>query len=291
MTKNRIAPLLALMLVMGAFLFSGAIPAYAAEDTTEQTTLTISDYWLEGEMLNITFTNNECGESQSMELNLRDYAQSGDEYVTVQVTDTEGRTSNTIRFKNPYYLPSGETAQPNGGSDAATNDGANGTNPFTPDGTGTVMDNANSGDGKEFFTVSTPEGNVFYLIIDRQRNADNVYFLNAVTEQDLMALAVPGESAPSPLPPTTSVSPEPDVQSPDGQVTATPPAEKSGGNSSIILVVIAVIAAGGLGYYFKIVRPKRNAADDDDYAYEQEEFDDDTEVSIENDEDEEEYDE
>jgi len=279
------------MLVMGAFLFSGAAQAFAAEDTAEQPTLTISDYWLEGEMLNITFTNNESGESQGMELNLRDYAEPGDEYVTVQVTDASGRTSNTIRFKNPYYVPSGDTAQPNNGGETEIDSGASGAKPFTPDGTGTVMDNANSGDGKEFFTVSTPEGNVFYLIIDRQRNNDNVYFLNAVTEQDLMALAEPGDSTPSPLPPTTSVSPEPDGQTPGEQEAVAPPAEKGGGSTSIILVVIAVIAAGGLGYYFKIVRPKRNAADDDDYADEQEDFDDDTEVSIDNNEDEEDYDE
>ena len=35
----------------------------------------------------------------------------------------------------------------------------------------------------------TPDENVFYLIIDKQRDSENVYFLNAVTESDLMALA------------------------------------------------------------------------------------------------------
>lgn len=60
--------------------------------------------------------------------------------------------------------------------------------PFTPDGTGTVVDNATDEDGKEFFTITTPSENVFYLIIDRQRTEENVYFLNAVTEKDLLPL-------------------------------------------------------------------------------------------------------
>jgi len=62
-------------------------------------------------------------------------------------------------------------------------------NPFTPAGTGTVIDNATDADGKEFYTIMTPSENVFYLIIDRQRETENVYFLNAVTEKDLLALA------------------------------------------------------------------------------------------------------
>ena len=58
------------------------------------------------------------------------------------------------------------------------------TKPFTPDGTGTVVDNATDEDSKEFFTITTPSENVFYLVIDRQRTENNVYFLNAVTEKD-----------------------------------------------------------------------------------------------------------
>ena len=57
------------------------------------------------------------------------------------------------------------------------------TKPFTPDGTGTVVDNATDEDGKEFFTITTPSENIFYLVIDRQRTENNVYFLNAVTEK------------------------------------------------------------------------------------------------------------
>jgi len=72
---------------------------------------------------------------------------------------------------------------------AVTESAVEETNPFTPAGTGTVIDNATDGDGKEFYTIMTPNENVFYLIIDRQREAENVYFLNAVTERDLLALA------------------------------------------------------------------------------------------------------
>ena len=61
--------------------------------------------------------------------------------------------------------------------------------PLTPDGQGTVIDNVTEENGKEFFTIMTPDENIFYLIIDRQRDSENVYFLNAVTESDLMALA------------------------------------------------------------------------------------------------------
>lgn len=64
-----------------------------------------------------------------------------------------------------------------------------GGKPFTPDGQATVTDNAAEADGKEFYTFTTPEGNVFYLVIDHGRESENVYFLNAVTETDLLALA------------------------------------------------------------------------------------------------------
>lgn len=74
--------------------------------------------------------------------------------------------------------------------------------PFTPPGTGTVVDNATDQEGKEFFTITTADESVFYLVIDQQRGAENVYFLNAVTLADLAALAeANGESlAPSPEP-------------------------------------------------------------------------------------------
>ena len=61
--------------------------------------------------------------------------------------------------------------------------------PLTPNGQATVLDHATGEDGKEFFTITTADNNVFYLIVDRQREEENVYFLNAVTETDLLSLA------------------------------------------------------------------------------------------------------
>ena len=121
--------------------------------------------------------------------------------------------------------------------------------PFTPDGTGTVVDNATDEDGKEFFTITTADEAVFYLVIDRQREAENVYFLNAVTVADLMALAEPG---PEPEAPPPVTEPEP---------------QKSGG-AGMLLAALAVLAlGGGAGWYFKIYRPKQQKAAEPEEDY------------------------
>ena len=111
-------------------------------------------------------------------------------------------------------------------------------NPFTPDGQGTMVDNATDQDGKEFFTIMAADESVFYLVIDRQRETENVYFLNAVTVADLMALAEPSpEAVPEPLP---EPEPEPTTEPEEPE----PEPEK----------------CGGAGWYFKIYRPKQQAA-------------------------------
>jgi len=156
-------------------------------------------------------------------------------------------------------------------------------NPFTPDGSAAVIDNATSDDGKEFFTFTTPEGNVFFLVIDRSRPNNNVYFLNAVTEQDLMALAAVSPSEPptfAPLPEPLPI-PEPDdeAETPETPRESEAPASNNG---TLIFIVIAATAFGGAAYYLKIVRPKKQGAafddEDEEYEYEEEEdFDGDEE--------------
>lgn len=142
-------------------------------------------------------------------------------------------------------------------------------NPFSTDGTGTVVDNATDEDGKEFYTITTPDENIFYLVIDKQKTTDNVYFLNAVTKADLLPLAEKSEEEtetpvpepepePEPEPPEEVMEPEPDA--PDSNLPA------------ILLVGAVALIGGGAGYYLKIYKPKHQAPDlEDDYCeYEEE---------------------
>ena len=123
-------------------------------------------------------------------------------------------------------------------------------NPFSTDGTGTVVDNATDEEGKEFCTITTPDENIFYLVIDKQKTTDNVYFLNAVTEADLLPLAEKSEEetaepAPEPEPEpepteapaeTAEPEPEPEAEAPDSNLLA------------ILLVGAVVLIGGGAGY-------------------------------------------
>lgn len=146
-----------------------------------------------------------------------------------------------------------------------TQEGLTPVNPLTPDGQGSLLDNATGEEGKEFFTITTADESVFYLVIDRQKSGENVYFLNTVTVDDLMALAEPGkEEAPAP-----PVTPEPEpAPTPDVEPEPEPEPEKSGGMGTLLLALAVVVIGGGAGWYFKIYRPKQQRAADleeDDY--------------------------
>lgn len=146
-----------------------------------------------------------------------------------------------------------------------------GDNPFTPEGSATVVDNATDSHGKEFYTIMTPDENVFYLVIDKQRDSENVYFLNAVTESDLMALAQKDTqtqaavTATEPEKPPEETEPvtEPPAQPGEPKEEPEPPAPKSN-NGILFLALAAALAAGGLGYYFKVYKPKHELDDAED---------------------------
>lgn len=153
---------------------------------------------------------------------------------------------------------------------------------FTPDGTGTVMDTATDADGKEFYTITTESGAVYYLIIDNERTESNVYFLNAVTEEDLLPLAEgSGDTTETDIPAT--VSPTPDTSDTPADDADTDTEDKAAdtkaaaNNKSLILIVIAVIAAGAAGYYLKIYKPKHMAPsyDEDEDDFDDDNYDDD----------------
>ncbi|PXY56240.1 bacteriocin, partial [Enterococcus faecium] len=68
---------------------------------------------------------------------------------------------------------------------------------LSPDGNLSLIDDIGSAakNGKQFITVETKNGNVFYLIIDRDdEGKETVHFLNQVDEADLLTLMEDGET-------------------------------------------------------------------------------------------------
>jgi len=305
MALNRIvAPLMALVILTGAFLF----PALAYGSTGAAPVVTAT---LEGDTLHIEVKGGAAGAPAvyiddhrikemakgKADVKLKDYAGDG-KTVAVYAVDSAGSRSEAVTLPNPYYqapapssapsvsAPAVSTPQapsespppvpsntsgaavqddPVSGENAPTTESAIPAIPsaFTPDGTGTVLDTATDADGKEFFTITTGAGNVFYLIVDRQRTDGGVYFLNAVTEADLMALAEKTEENVTGIAFPTPEEPAEPEETPASEQEPEP--EKGSGASagSLMFIIIAVIIIGGVAYYIKIFRPKRQGAADD----------------------------
>ncbi|MCI1991116.1 MAG: DUF4366 domain-containing protein [Oscillospiraceae bacterium] len=159
------------------------------------------------------------------------------------------------------------------------------TGAIPTDGTGTVIENStDTPEKREFFTIKTAAGNVFYIVVDKQKTSDNVYLLTPVTESDLARLAgsktadtitgntvsgqtVVGSSPVSQAPAASSqpvVSQAPKTFAAAKAVTGakTPP---SGGNAgAVTIAVFAILIVGGVGFYFKIYKPRHEVSDTED---------------------------
>lgn len=297
----------ALVLCMSALFMPVSAYAQSAPDTTPPT---ISAK-LSGDTLHIEAADDASGVDavyigekrvnyrvdNAVDVAFSDYAGTGGQTVGVYAVDFAGNKSDVVSVKNPYYkaptaTPPAQTSKPTTtkppASASADPEQESEAKPFTPDGQATVTDNATDEDGKEFYTFTTPNDNVFYLVIDKQRDSDNVYFLNAVTEDDLAALAVKDEDkkdTESAIPEVAvcnctekcapgevntncpickndlktcvgKAAPEPDTEA------EAPKKENSAG--SMIFIVLAIAAAGGAGYYFKVLKPKRDLDDAED---------------------------
>jgi hypothetical protein len=139
--------------------------------------------------------------------------------------------------------------------------------PFSPDGTGTVLDYATDTDGKEFYTIITPDEHVFYLVIDRQRNTENVYFLDAVSVKELLSLAEETESSePVVVVPTPVPTPDTTPQ----QENEPEPQHKSNAGSIIAVILIAAVIAVCVYCYIKFRKAKqtvKGSSDLDNYDF------------------------
>ena len=152
------------------------------------------------------------------------------------------------------------------------------TKPFTPDGTGTVVDNATDEDGKEFFTITTPSENIFYLVIDRNaKGQQTVHFMNLVDEADLLSLmededaeAYTAEKEAAAQAAQERKQPEPDPE-PVHEPEPEPEKDTAFPVGNLLMVAAVALVGDGAAYYFKVYRPKHEAAglDEDDYDYDE----------------------
>lgn len=123
----------------------------------------------------------------------------------------------------------------------------------------TFLDGTDSSE-QVFYSMTTAEGDVFYLLVDQGQESNNVYLLNQVNNQDLAALAVDGEGG------AASRDDQDDsllkaLSSGNGNDESSPEnskkAEKGGINKSSIILLLLIAAAGGFYYYQKVYKAKK----------------------------------
>ena len=161
---------------------------------------------------------------------------------------------------------------------------------LTPSGNLTLVDDfgERNGEGQQFVTLVTKNGNYFYLIIDRdEKGEETVHFLNLVDERDLFALMeddekaayesqlaaeqAAREAAEKAAAEAASQTGESETQKPEDE----PAKEGKKTNMAPILIIIVLMAAAGGGWFFIQTKKKKKAADapdpDADYTDEDEE--------------------
>ena len=159
---------------------------------------------------------------------------------------------------------------------------------ITPDGNLTLVDDLDysSRAGLQFMTVTSKDGHVFYIVIDRTANSENVYFLNQVDAADLMALMndeqkedyLKEQEVKQQEQQQTTVTPaQQETQAPsETEQPAQTEAEKQPLNNSMVMIaVFGVIGIGVIAaYYFLKIKPKKNGSsiDEDREFYDDEEY-------------------
>ena len=159
---------------------------------------------------------------------------------------------------------------------------------LTPKGNAQLVDDVSDNENLQFITVTARDGNVFYFVIDKGAQSENVYFLNTVDESDLEALVEKSDKKPTATakPEQTENTAETDLTENDTKDTkdktekSEQPEQKQQKNNSGLFIILALAAAAGVGgYYYKVILPKKKLeqADDlDDFDFE----DEDTETVV-----------
>ena len=169
-----------------------------------------------------------------------------------------------------------------------------GSDALTPDGNLTLIDDIGSSTkvGKQFITLESKNGNVFYLIIDRDdEGEETAHFLNQVDEADLMALTGEEETpavcscttkcvagAVNTSCPVCAVNmtecvgkeAKPEVPAEPTEPAAEEPEKKSGVGGILVVLLIVALGGGAAFYIFKQKKAKpqtKGSADLDDYDY------------------------
>ncbi len=242
------------------------------------------------------------------------------ENFTIQAVDYAGNISDVYTIKNPYYKnnaakqdsSTGEEIQslpenvlPTENTDAkatvkeytdtagSVNSGTQKNSSLSKNGNKPSSESKDTvqktvKEGKEFYTIKTDNGKIFYLVIDNTKGSDNVYFLTEISENDLLNVtgtdyetlgqdmaiaAVPDGAEDTGITEGTeennssNVTEDEDKNNDKGKESIKeeqPQKKKNNTNSTYIFLVAAGIIFLIVLYYFKVVRKKNEDFDDED---------------------------
>lgn len=120
----------------------------------------------------------------------------------------------------------------------------------------TFLDGTDSSE-QVFYSMTTAEGNVFYLLIDQGQESNNVYLLNQVNNQDLAALAVDGGNVSQTKDSGDDSLLKALASSGEENSNNSKPAAKGGINKNTIILLLIIAVGGGFYYYQKVYKTKK----------------------------------